>query len=230
MSRVARWTQAKWRPPSLLGQLVEHGDDGAQQRSLVLGVSSARRRDSHASRERRSESSRSMPALGERDDRLPPVGRMRAARVTRPRSSRVASTFVIDGGCTRSHAASSPALIGPCLRSVAIAESWVSVTDMSTRWLRINRVSRNSDGRSSEASSAGVMLTMRGVHIVSLPNFLLPGQWPRRVASESMASPERPEPPQPPPVDSARIIGIGTAIWFVAFVALLPCWNWLARA
>ena len=50
---------------------------------------------------------------------------------------------------------------------------------------------------------------------------------PRRVASEDMASPERPEPLQPPPVDSARVIGIGTAIWFVAFVALLPWWNWL---
>jgi len=41
-----------------------------------------------------------------------------------------------------------------------------------------------------------------------------------------MASPERPEPPQPPPVDSTRVIGIGTAI---SFVALLPWWNWLER-
>ena len=44
-----------------------------------------------------------------------------------------------------------------------------------------------------------------------------------------MASEECPEPLQPPPVDSARVIGIGTAIWFVAFIALLPWWNWLDR-
>ena len=55
---------------------------------------------------------------GDRDDRLAPVGgvRRRGGRGRAPRGS--ASTFVIDGGCTRSHAASSPALIGPRFRSV----------------------------------------------------------------------------------------------------------------
>jgi hypothetical protein len=33
----------------------------------------------------------------------------------------------------------------------------------------------------------------------------------------------------PPPVDSMRVIGIGTGIWLVAFVALLPWWSWLGR-
>jgi uncharacterized protein DUF2530 len=28
-------------------------------------------------------------------------------------------------------------------------------------------------------------------------------------------------------INARRIVAIGTAIWFLAFVALLPFWNWL---
>ena len=33
----------------------------------------------------------------------------------------------------------------------------------------------------------------------------------------------------PPPVqiNARRIVAVGTVIWFVAFVALLPFWSWL---
>jgi hypothetical protein len=36
---------------------------------------------------------------------------------------------------------------------------------------------------------------------------------------------------QPPPVqmNSRRIVVIGTALWFVAFVVLLPFYGWLGR-
>ena len=36
---------------------------------------------------------------------------------------------------------------------------------------------------------------------------------------------------QPPPVaiNTRRIVAIGTAMWFVAFVALLPSYSWLGR-
>ena len=40
-----------------------------------------------------------------------------------------------------------------------------------------------------------------------------------------------PELVTPPPVriNARRIVVIGTALWFVAFVALLPFYNWLGR-
>jgi Protein of unknown function (DUF2530) len=47
--------------------------------------------------------------------------------------------------------------------------------------------------------------------------------------------PERPArkelktPPEPVQVDSQRVVLIGTAIWFVAFVALLPFYDWLGQ-
>jgi hypothetical protein len=47
--------------------------------------------------------------------------------------------------------------------------------------------------------------------------------------------PERPgrdelkTPPEPVQVDSRRVVLIGTAIWFVAFVVLLPFYDWLGR-
>jgi hypothetical protein len=69
-------------------------------------------------------------------------------------ASRAPTTRVIDGGCTRSWAASSPALIAPCRRSVDIAERCVSVTDVSTRWPRSRRENRMTAIRSSWASAA----------------------------------------------------------------------------
>jgi hypothetical protein len=30
-------------------------------------------------------------------------------------------------------------------------------------------------------------------------------------------------------INARRIVVVGTAIWFVAFVALLPFWGWLGR-
>jgi MFS family permease len=35
----------------------------------------------------------------------------------------------------------------------------------------------------------------------------------------------------PPPVqmNARRLVAIGTALWFVAFVVLLPFWGWLGR-
>ena len=47
--------------------------------------------------------------------------------------------------------------------------------------------------------------------------------------------PERPgrkelkTPPEPVQVDSQRVVLIGTAIWFVAFVVLLPFYGWLGE-
>lgn len=37
-------------------------------------------------------------------------------------------------------------------------------------------------------------------------------------------------PPEPVHVDAARIVGIGTALWTIAFVALLPFWSRLSDA
>jgi hypothetical protein len=36
-------------------------------------------------------------------------------------------------------------------------------------------------------------------------------------------------PPEPVQVDSRRVVLIGTGLWFVAFVALLPFYDWLGR-
>ncbi|SHH25662.1 Protein of unknown function [Jatrophihabitans endophyticus] len=35
----------------------------------------------------------------------------------------------------------------------------------------------------------------------------------------------------PPPVqmNARRIVAVGTALWFVAFVVLVPFWGWLGR-
>jgi uncharacterized protein DUF2530 len=30
-------------------------------------------------------------------------------------------------------------------------------------------------------------------------------------------------------INARRIVAVGTVIWFVAFVALLPFWNWLGE-
>jgi hypothetical protein len=35
--------------------------------------------------------------------------------------------------------------------------------------------------------------------------------------------------PQPPPVHVRTVLLTGTALWFVAFVVLLPFWNWLGE-
>jgi hypothetical protein len=36
---------------------------------------------------------------------------------------------------------------------------------------------------------------------------------------------------QPPAaqIDARRIVAVGTVLWFLAFVALLPFWGWLGR-
>jgi hypothetical protein len=61
--------------------------------------------------------------------------------------------LVIDGGCTRSMAATSPALSGPHLYTVANADSWDRVAEVLTRCDRIRRAARSNDSRSAEASS-----------------------------------------------------------------------------
>ena len=48
---------------------------------------------------------------------------------------------------------------------------------------------------------------------------------PPNAGSASVARPV----PAPVQVDSRRIVLIGTAIWFLAFVALLPFYGWLGR-
>jgi Protein of unknown function (DUF2530) len=35
--------------------------------------------------------------------------------------------------------------------------------------------------------------------------------------------------PQPPPVHARTVLLTGTVLWFVAFVVLLPFWNWLGE-
>jgi len=53
------------------------------------------------------------------------------------------------------------------------------------------------------------------------------------VPESSTPEPRAGEPAHPPAtpvqVDTRRIVAIGTAIWFVAFVALLPFYGWLGR-
>ena len=44
-----------------------------------------------------------------------------------------------------------------------------------------------------------------------------------------MTKKELQTPPEPVQVDSRRVVLIGTALWFVAFVALLPFYDWLGR-
>jgi hypothetical protein len=44
-----------------------------------------------------------------------------------------------------------------------------------------------------------------------------------------MADRELSEPPTPVQINSVPIIATGTALFFVAFVALLPFWNWLGE-
>jgi hypothetical protein len=36
-------------------------------------------------------------------------------------------------------------------------------------------------------------------------------------------------PPEPVQTDSWRVVAIGTALWFAAFVVLLPFYGWLGR-
>lgn len=44
-----------------------------------------------------------------------------------------------------------------------------------------------------------------------------------------MTKKELKTPPEPVQVDSRRVVLIGTVAWFVAFVALLPFYDWLGR-
>lgn len=44
-----------------------------------------------------------------------------------------------------------------------------------------------------------------------------------------MTKKELKTPPEPVQVDSRRVVLIGTVSWFVAFVALLPFYDWLGR-
>lgn len=44
-----------------------------------------------------------------------------------------------------------------------------------------------------------------------------------------MAKRELKTPPEPVEVDSRRVVLIGTALWFVGFVVLLPFYGWLGR-
>ncbi len=56
---------------------------------------------------------------------------------------------------------------------------------------------------------------------------------PARVACRIMPLPTiltgSREAPQPPPIHARTVFLIGTALWFAAFVALLPFWGWLGR-
>ena len=44
-----------------------------------------------------------------------------------------------------------------------------------------------------------------------------------------MAKRELKTPPEPVQVDSRLVVLIGTALWFVGFVVLLPFYDWLGR-
>jgi hypothetical protein len=72
-------------------------------------------------------------------------------RVTRPAASSEAAIRVIDGGWTRSAAASSRGLSGPRRSSVARVASWVRVSEVSARSERIRRASRMTARRSELA-------------------------------------------------------------------------------
>ena len=50
----------------------------------------------------------------------------------------------------------------------------------------------------------------------------------QRGRAHHAASALRP-PPEPVQVDAGRIVLVGTVLWFVGFLALLPFWGWLQR-
>ncbi len=47
--------------------------------------------------------------------------------------------------------------------------------------------------------------------------------------AETSGPPPADEAPQPMQVDSGRIVLIGTGLWLIALIALLPFWDWLGR-
>jgi hypothetical protein len=51
------------------------------------------------------------------------------------------------------------------------------------------------------------------------------------VAARAHPGPGRPALARPPAVrlDARKVVATGTALWFVAFVALLPFWTWLGE-
>jgi hypothetical protein len=51
------------------------------------------------------------------------------------------------------------------------------------------------------------------------------------VAQPSTPPPEPPRLARPPAVqlNAGRVVLTGTALWFAAFLVLLPCWAWLGR-
>jgi hypothetical protein len=55
----------------------------------------------------------------------------------------------------------------------------------------------------------------------------VPAPAPAPVATTAPASPQLRPAPVPVPVDARRIVAIGTALWIVAFLALLPFVGWL---
>ena len=76
-----------------------------------------------------------------------------AVRAIQPPPSRLERILVMDGGCTRSMEATSPALIGPCLRTDDSADNCDSVSSVCTRCNRSRRAARSRLSRSAEASS-----------------------------------------------------------------------------
>ena len=87
---------------------------------------------SRATLARRSASMRSTPAADTETSTCRPSSGC-ADRSTNPRSTSEAITRVIDGGRTRSRAASAPGVIGPSLNTVASADNCVSDTGESGR-------------------------------------------------------------------------------------------------
>jgi hypothetical protein len=77
---------------------------------------------------------------------------------------------VIDGGCTRSAAASSRGVSGPRRSSVAKVASWVSVREVSARSERIRRASRMTARRSELARAVGTEKRAHRAQLIRLAN------------------------------------------------------------
>ena len=108
---------------------------------------------SHASRARASADEELLGRGGQADDHLPPVGRVRgtghqahALERDDDAGHRRGLDPLVPGEL--------PGLIGPCRFSVDSAARWVSVTEVSTRWLRSRRENRMTASRRSWASAA----------------------------------------------------------------------------
>ena len=120
---------------------------------------------------RRDSSSRALPA-GEMATRQTRRSAGSGVRVTRPSHSSFDTTFVIEGGATRSCSASAPRVSGPWLAMTARADCWVGDNPAPDSWRR-RRASRVALNRNRAAISGAAATVVRaGDGEVRMPDSL----------------------------------------------------------